>query len=829
MDEDRTGDRQDGALSGIRVVDVAGSVATAYCARLLGDHGAEVINLEPRDGFPTRRLAPFVDAAGARSALHEYLSIGKRSVVLPPAAWRDGTAAALCASADLLLGDGTARPGLTAPVRMDISWFGSDGPYARHAGSDGVCYALAGLTRGVGRAEGPPLLPGGYPAQIIGGLSAGIGALAQLLARQRGPGHAPVRLETSILESVLCFTEVGAVGFHNTGLAGRRMGINRLPPTYPLGVFPCRDGWIGITALTPQQWQALCALLDLDEFAHEPRYHSTLERFADAERIEPVLRARLAARSAYETFVAGQRAGVPLALVPTMAELFEVDQYRAREAFAPLEFQDAPPYPIPVVPFRLQRTPPRRGGRVQPLGADTEAVLAAVPVACMRRPVPADGVATDAPGVTHGSAAIASGPLAGIRVIDLSMGWAGPLATRHLADLGAEIIKIESCTRFDWWRSWEATPEWIADDGAEKSVQFNTMNRGKLGVTLDLEHPEGRALLLRLVAGAHAVVENFSAGVLPKLGLDYPALSAVNPQLVMLSMPAFGASGPWRGFRAYGSTVEHASGLPHLNGLPDDPPAMHHVAYGDPVGGLNGAVALLIALRHRLRTGAGQFVDLSQAECLFPLAIHGILEQSATGRTPVRTGNTNAACAPHGVYPCTGEDAWIVLQVFDEAQWQALCAAAGGALAGFGDLADRLARREELDAALAAWTQTFEPHRLMRRLQAVGVPAAAVNPAGALLDDPHFTARAFWQWLERPVVGRQPHPSAPYREPGAPVPVRAPAPTLGQHNAQVLGGLVGLSAREIESLEARGIIGTRPRMRAAASGARKTAGAGMAD
>jgi crotonobetainyl-CoA:carnitine CoA-transferase CaiB-like acyl-CoA transferase len=795
--------RSAGALSGIRVVDLAGTVATGYCGKLLADHGAEVVNVEPPDGFETRRLPPFVEG-GRRSALHEYLSVGKRSVVVEPATGGDDVVAHLCAGAHLILDDGSRDVAAPAALRMDVSWFGSSGPYAGHAGSDGVCFALAGLTRGIGRAEGPPLIPTGYQAQIIGGLTAYIGALAHLLGRERVSASAAPRLETSILEAVTCFTEVGTVGFFNTGAVGTRVGINRLPPTYPLGIFPCRDGWIGVTVLTPQQWQSFCRLLDLDEFAREPRYYATLERFADAGVIEPLVRARLRERSAYDTFVAGQRTGVPLALVPTMAELFEVDQYVARRTFAPLHFEDAPPYSIPVAPFRLHRTPARAGGRVHALGADTAEVLAAAarPVSAVIRVPPA--VADDG-----------ALPLGGIRIVDLSMGWAGPLATRHLADLGADVIKVESCERFDWWRSWEATPEWIADDGAEKSVQFNVMNRGKRAITLDLEDPEGRALLLRLVAGADAVIENFSAGVLPKLRLDYPELVKVNPQLVMLSMPAFGASGPWHHFRAYGSTVEHASGLPHLNGAADDPPAMHHVAYGDPVGGLNGAAALLTALRHRLRTGEGQFVDLSQAESLFPLAIHGILEQSATGQPPPRLGNDSRWYAPHGVYPCAGEDAWINLQVFDESQWLALRTVAGAALAGFGDLADRLARRDELNVVVSAWTQEFEPGPLAARLQQAGVPAAEVRSAGALLDDPHLAARDYWQWLDRAVVGRQPNPSAAYRASGAPFAIRSPAPTLGQHNEAVLGELLGLSSAQLAGLEARGIIGRRPRMRRA--------------
>jgi len=402
-------------------------------------------------------------------------------------------------------------------------------------------------------------------------------------------------------------------------------------------------------------------------------------------------------------------------------------------------------------------------------------------------------------------------PLAGIRVIDLSMGWAGPLAARHLADMGAEVIKVESCERFDWWRGWEATEAWIAQNAAEQSPSFNTVNRNKLDVTLDLTSAAGAALLKRLVAIADVVVENYSAGVLPKLGLDYAELAKANPQVVMLSMPAFGTTGPWAGYRAYGSTVEHASGLPHLTGAAHWPPAMSHVAYGDAVGGLTGAAALLTALRHRKRTGEGQFLDLSQAEGLFPLGAHGILEQAVTGKAPQRLGNRSATCAPHGVYPTRGADQWLVLQVLTDEQWRALCDIAPP-LRSFGDGADRLARRDELDATVAAWTRAEDSRELMHRLQRAGVPAAAVYDMRDVLADPQLAARGFWQMTERAYVGVQPGPVPPYRDADAPYRIETPAPTLGQHNRRVLGELLGLADSELEGLARAGVIGDRPVM-----------------
>ena len=317
---------------------------------------------------------------------------------------------------------------------------------------------------------------------------------------------------------------------------------------------------------------------------------------------------------------------------------------------------------------------------------------------------------------------------------------------------------------------------------------------------------------MRLVATANAVVENYSGDVLPKLGLDYETFKSVRENIILMSMPAFGSTGPWAKFRAYGSTVEQASGLPHLNGDEHHPPAMQHVAYGDAVGGLNGAAALLTALRYQARTGEGQFVDLSQVEALFPLAIHGVLHYAVTGENPPRTGNRSPHHSPHGVYPCKGEEQWLLIQVFDEVQWQALRQLVGESLAGFTSLKDRLTRREELDRLLSAWTSSQEAEALMIRLQAAGVPAAAALRARQLLDDPHLSQRGFWQWLDRPVVGRQPNPSAPYCVDGRRIPVHTPAPTLGQHNAEVLGGIAGVDTETLEDLERRGIIGAKPRM-----------------
>jgi crotonobetainyl-CoA:carnitine CoA-transferase CaiB-like acyl-CoA transferase len=398
------------------------------------------------------------------------------------------------------------------------------------------------------------------------------------------------------------------------------------------------------------------------------------------------------------------------------------------------------------------------------------------------------------------------------------MGWAGPLAARHLADLGAEVIKVESCRHFDWWRGWDATPEGLANRIHEKSSAFMTVNRNKLGVTLDLTSPRGVELVKALVAVSDVVVENYAATVLPKLGLGWDALYAVNPALVMLSMPPFGASGAWRGYRAYGSTVEQASGLPHLQGDEGAPPMMQHVALGDPIAGIYGAAALMVALWHRERSGEGQQVDLSHVEALFAMGVHGFLEHEIAGRPAPRPGRRHREHAPHGVYRCAGVDRWITITVRDDPQWQALAdLMAAGALPvlwpreeRFALAAGRKANEDELDRALDEWTALRDRDLLAAKLQALGVPAAPVLEVGEILESPQLVARGFWQWMERPWVGRQPNPSPPFRSGGAPFGIDAPAPTLGQHNEAVLEGILGLGREEIERLRVEGVIGNDP-------------------
>lgn len=405
----------------------------------------------------------------------------------------------------------------------------------------------------------------------------------------------------------------------------------------------------------------------------------------------------------------------------------------------------------------------------------------------------------------------ANKPLRNIKIVDLTMGWSGPLATRHMADMGAEVVKIESDGYPDWWRGWEHTPESRAAQEHEKNAAFNQMNRNKLGVTIDLTKAEGQEIALKLIARADAVIENQATGVMQKLGLSYERMKEANPSIIWLSLPAFGAEGPWSGYRGYGSTVEHGAGMPYLTGDADGPPVQTHVAYGDACGGLNAVSALLVGLFDRMRTGEGQRIEISQVECLLQVGAHGPVAQGLTGEPPLRTGNRHPLFAPHGVFACRDSDTWLTVSVTEDAMWPKLARCIGRA-----DLADdrtlatadgRRAREDELEAAIADWATAQDAAAAMTALQGAGVAAASVNRPSDLLHEPGYVARGFWVEHDRAVVGRKPHSVTPWRYNGARAAVNWPAPLLGEHNRDVFCGLLGMSEAEVDALEEAGVVG----------------------
>jgi benzylsuccinate CoA-transferase BbsF subunit len=397
--------------------------------------------------------------------------------------------------------------------------------------------------------------------------------------------------------------------------------------------------------------------------------------------------------------------------------------------------------------------------------------------------------------------------LSGVKVIDFTWIGAGSYTTKLLADLGADVIKVETSARLDSLRLARPFKGRIA--GVNRSGYFADRNASKRSIALNVKHPDGLALAKRLIAGAHLVTNNFTPGVMEKLGLGYDVAKALRPDIVYAAMSMQGADGPDRGDLGYGLTIGAITGIQHLTGLPDREPAGTGTNYPDHIPNpTHTAFAILAALRHQRRTGQGQSIDIAQTEPTLALLGPSIMNFLVNRVVDQRRGNSHPAMAPHGVYPCRGEDRWIAIAVDSDEQWQALRRElALPDTPEWRASAGRLADRAALDAAVAGATQARAPVELMEHLQAAGVAAGVVNDARDVLErDPQLAARGHWVTLDHPEMGPSTYNSAPFRFSAAASEPSAPAPLLGQHGREICADVLGLPASEIERLARAGVL-----------------------
>jgi crotonobetainyl-CoA:carnitine CoA-transferase CaiB-like acyl-CoA transferase len=703
-------------LADFSILELPGDVSTRYCGRLFAQLGARVVKLGGEDD---RRIGY---AGEAGEAFGRWLDAGKVSNDAPAGAFDlviAGQDRAAVAEAESLIAGMKARP-----VLLALCWFDPNGPYADWHATDEVMHGLTGAIFTFGAADGPPMLPQAHAPQIMGGLVGFNGALAALLEQ---PEKRPKRVDVNVLEAATAFVETGVISGLTTPMPGMgkppRLGVNRFVPTYPCASYQTSDGWVGITALTPAQWQGVCKMIERPDAAVDPRFTTAIERLQLGDEVDALMRPAILKKTTDEWVKIGDAHRVPTAPVHTPAQLPTVPHWEARGAFGPIAEGDVTG---PTLPFRWTF----------------------------------DGVTS--PRWTPGKV---KGPLSGLKVLDFSMGWAGPLCTRTLGDLGAEVIKIESEHHFDWWRGWEAD---MSGDPPPTEVRLNfiAVNRNKRGILLELTTPEGQAKAKAMIAWADVVVENFAAGVLDKLGLGQDVQRAIKPGIVSLSMPAFGNGGPLSGLRAYGSTVEQASGLPHINGEADWAPCMQHVAYGDPVAGLYGVAAVLAALAGRERLGGAE-IDLAQVSCLFQLGADAIVGQQVMDGPLPRTGHSRARLELSTVVEAQEPNSWMVVAVDGPRAREGLARVLNG-------------------KPLADWARGVDVEDGVAQLQAAGVPAGEVRTGRAIGQDPQHAMTDFFPVMERRYVGRHYTNAAPFRFDGKRPELRRTAPTLGEHTDEVL-------------------------------------------
>ncbi len=404
-------------------------------------------------------------------------------------------------------------------------------------------------------------------------------------------------------------------------------------------------------------------------------------------------------------------------------------------------------------------------------------------------------------------------PLEGIRIADLTMVWAGPCCTKFLADVGAEVIKIESVKNYDLNRTFVYLPPGTPRP-YNRSAYFNHYNRNKYGISLNLAKPRGKEIFKRLVKMSDVVIENYRADVMDKLGLNYEMLKAVKEDIIMVSMPGHGKYGPERDNYAYGTLMEQLSGLVSITGYPDGYVQRSGISYGDPVAGAAAAGAVMAALHYRRRTGKGQYIDLAQREGITRMIGEAFMDWSMNRRVQQPMGNRHPSMVPQGCYRCKGVDQWVTIAVETDAEWECFCRALSDIDwtrdARFAGSLSRWQNQDELNKYIESWTILRTPYEVIHVLQSAGVAAGAVLDARNLLEDPHLNERGFWEIQTHRDAGTWRMDGPVWHLSKTPAHIRMSAPCFAEHNDYVFREILGLSAEEIEQLEKEEVTGREP-------------------
>lgn len=816
---------------GITVVELGGGVASAYCGRLLAGAGADVICCEPEDGSPLRAAHPLLP--DGPSALHEYLGMYKRSAVLG-----DTDLERLVATADLVIDEvdvEAGKPPEVVAARMErlrglnprlvavvCGPFGLTGPYADRRSSALVDWAMSGYAAITGDPDNEPLQGGGPWCAYVNGLTAAVGALAALgTAESTGRGQL---VDVAAMDAMTALHQWTIILATHQGVRKRRSGNRHAESFHPLGILPCKDGAVCIAVSSLAQWEGFCLALGMPELLSDERFVSGGDRFDNAGELDAIILPWLLQRSRREIVERLQECNVPTSPVLDVVEVQHDEQLEDRGFWQPLPHL-GDEVVAPSLPVRGPASP-RGRPRAPRLGEDTTPVLSGLP---RDEPRPASTPAA--------SGEQASLPLAGVRVVELSIAWAGPLVGRFFADLGADVVRVEhrgsrgasltpggSPLRApeDWrWGELPAPafrggifPD--ADPGERpwnRNGPFNKFQRNKRSLCLDLKEEAGREVFRRLLAEADVLLDNYRPRALDRLGFDFEAVRAINPRIVRLSMSGYGSTGPYRERGSWGPILEAHSGLAATTGYQGGGPIKQGAAFPDGIGGLTGTFALLDALRERDRTGEAVYVNLSQLESYLSIGGEFVIAASATAEPPARRGNRSAAFAPQGVYPCRGEDAWVAITVQSDAAWDALVALIGSPALDAPDLrspSERHGRHDAIDAAIASWTVARDAHEVAALLQEAGIAAGPVLSNLEMVADPHLRARGMIVPIDHPDAGTREFPGFPIHLSETPVEQFAGAPTLGQHNEAVLRDLLGYSGDEYAALLAKGVIADSP-------------------
>ncbi|MEE9254081.1 MAG: CoA transferase, partial [Pseudomonadales bacterium] len=766
-----------GPLEGLRIIDLTRGVAGPYATKLIADYGADVVKLEPPGGDPARRFGPFVndEPHGERSGLFLHLNTNKRSMIVDPSS-DDGaqTIRTLTADADMLIEDyAPGEPQMWgwgwntlselngSLVMASITPYGQSGPYRDYRASELTLQAMSGPLCANGHQDREPLKLAGHYAQSHAGC---VAALATLIALRRAEGSGQGDwIDIALHECQAGCRDRQTVFLTMASYSGMPVGrLGSAPRRIGAGVRPCVDGYVNIMGAA-NRLPRLLRMIGREDVLEHPEFSTTGQIPEELQAdLEASYAAWLERKPKGEAMAEAQAHGLLAGAVNTIADVLADPQYRARGAWDSIEHPEAGTFEYPGRPFVMERSPrptPRRAPLLDEHGSQmkTEMKNAAKARAGTRTP----------------SSPVPALPLEGLRIAEITVVWAGPHVTQLLAEWGADVVRVEPMNKIQpYSRGVETLPSRArikelaargvplrlagndpGDDPWNRNAAFNSHARNKRSMACDIMSPEGREAFLRLIEHCDVLVENNVPETIDKANLGWEELRRINPRLIMLRMPAFALEGPYRNYRAFGLHVEAMIGHTHLRGYPGESPEMLSESLAsDGISGVQGAVAVMMALRHRERTGEGQLIELPLTEGFFPILGEFVMDYTMNGRDTPTQGNRHPWNAPHNVYPCTGDDSWIAIDVGSDEEFTSLCTVMdANRLTADARFATAPARRENveaLDSELSALTRAHDKEALFEALQRAEVCAAPVSNAVEVLDYPQLEARGFFEELE---------------------------------------------------------------------------------
>ncbi len=791
----------------MRVLDLSRGIAGAYCTRLLAMFGAEVNKVEqPGEGDPLRAMPPFFSDENGRqqSVLFAYLNANKGSVEIDIESGDGRTAVQeLARASDVLVEDfETGRLGSLgiSPASLrslnprlvvtSITTAPPGSKFHEYSISELNLYAMSGLMSLVGGRGRPPLKAGGYQANYMAGAHAcALTMFAAFRARSDGVG---CHIDSSTVESATkFFTHMSDNS--SSAVVDEPADERR---EHASAVMPCLDGHVSIQ-LYYFQIGAIAELIGKPELADDPRFATQPAFHANERALKEEIRHWLSTKRGEDAQVEAQAKRVLFTRVNDAKAVVDSVHFRERGFFRQVSVPGVGKVDFPGPPFILGESPAGQLEAAPVLGQDNGLVET--------RAIPGRVATTDGAGAAGPSRL----PLDGVRILDLTHRLAGPTMTMVLGDWGADVLKLEWWKRMDAWRGVISVDHDV--DGQKiynKGRNWLKLNRSKRSLTLNLKTDEGKSIFKELVRHCDVIADNFSAGVLDRLGLGYDVASKINPGIIVISMPGFGSTGPHSRYVSNGATMEGYAGVASMTGYEGGAPRNSVNIWPDPVAGVHGAAAIAMALYRREETGRGQRIDLSQAEALVNMIGEALLDYSLNGTIASTVGNTSATASPHGVYPCSGEDRWISIAVGNEREWENLCNEANGEAwttdSRYSSLSGRLRERESLDKDIAAWTAPQEAWDLADRLQRAGVPATAVTLNSDVVERDEVPSPDFWHRLDHPHLDL--FPGAAARIDGRTPEIRRLPPDLGAHTDEILAELLGKSPAELAGLRARDVI-----------------------